>query len=106
MKYTKLQIGIIAFGILVAIVLRVLFLGDMEWKWDEKWMWIHSLDWSHRNVLPEVGVMSGGGIVNTGVSTWPFIAMQYLNIGPVDMVLGVSLLNILAIFVFYYSLKS
>ena len=106
MKYTKLQIGIIVFGILVAIVLRLLFLSDMEWKWDEKWMWIHSLDWSHRNVLPEVGVMSGGGIVNTGVSTWPFIAMQYLNIGPVDMVLGVSLLNILAIFVFYHSLKS
>jgi hypothetical protein len=55
MKYTKLQIGIIVFGITVAIVLRLLFLGDMEWKWDEKWMWIHSLDWSHRNVLPEVG---------------------------------------------------
>lgn len=106
MKYTKLQLGIIVFGILAAILLRLLFLGDMEWKWDEKWMWIHSLDWSHRNVLPEVGVMSGGGIVNTGVSTWPFIALQYLNITPIQMVMAVAIMNLFAIVVFYFTIKS
>ncbi len=95
---------VIYFCIVAGILLRFIWLDDMEWKWDEQWMWLHSSDWAKNKIWPDLGVMSGGGIVNTGVSTWPFIIFRYLNLSPVGMVWAVAIMNVVGIGIFYLSL--
>ena len=96
---------VIYFCIVAGILLRFIWLDDMEWKWDEQWMWLHSTDWANNKIWPDLGVMSGGGIVNTGVSTWPFIVFRHLNLSPVGMVWAVALMNVTGIGIFYLSLR-
>lgn len=76
----------------------------MEWKWDEKWMFQHAEYWSHSGTWPQIGVLSGAGIQNTGFSTWPFIAMAKMDFSPLQMVASIGILNILSLIIFYFAL--
>ena len=51
---------VIYFCIVAGILLRFIWLDDMEWKWDEQWMWLHCSDWANQKIWPDLGVMSGG----------------------------------------------
>ena len=90
------------FIILIGIVLRFVWAADMEWKTDEKWMFekaqeiIKSGDWRL------VGMRSGGGIVNPGMSLWIFTIFGYFTSDPVVMVRIVMAINVLAILGFIW----
>ncbi len=96
---------ILFFSVIAGILLRFIWMDDMEWKWDEQWMYVHAVDWAKNHILPEIGVMSGGGIVNTGVSTWPFIAFSYFHFSPLEMAYAVAACNTMGIIIFYFALK-
>ena len=85
--------------------MRFIWLDDMEWKWDEQWMFVHSTEWAKNQILPDIGVMSGGGIVNTGFSTWPFILFRLLKLNPVQMVFAIAILNVIALLIFYFTIQ-
>lgn len=104
-SYSSFHKLIIFFSLIAGILLRFIWLEDMEWKWDEQWMYLHASDWANQHIWPEIGVMSGGGIVNTGVSTWPFIVFRYYHLDPVQMAFAVATLNSLGILIFYFALK-
>lgn len=96
---------IFIFCIVAGILMRFIWLDDMEWKWDEQWMFVHSSEWAKNQILPDIGVMSGGGIVNTGFSTWPFILFRLLKLNPVQMVFAIAILNVIALLIFYFTIQ-
>jgi hypothetical protein len=81
--------------------LRLAWVSDMEWKLDEKWMFDKaqrvargSDDW------PWVGMPSGVGLENPGLSLWPFALLARLTHDPVTMAQAVATLNVLALWGF------
>ena len=81
--------------------LRFYQLDHMEWKFDQAWMYYNSLEMADTGVFPWLGMRSGGGIVNPGLSLWVFILLAKLLKTPLAMVTGVAFLNILAIICFF-----
>ncbi|MEI6815064.1 MAG: hypothetical protein WCL14_00540 [Bacteroidota bacterium] len=83
--------------IFLGIVLRLIWLPDMEWKGDEQWMFEHSQQSVHGGQFPLVGMESSGGIVNPGLSVWIFSAMSFVCSTPVGMARGVAMINVISI---------
>lgn len=83
--------------ILLGFILRLSFLNHMEWKYDQAWMFYSSLDNANSLSFPWIGMKSGGGISNPGLSVWVFTLLAFIFKTPVSMALGVGLLNIFAI---------
>src|ERR1051326_3748550 len=55
---------------LIAMFLRLAWTSDMEWKEDEKLMYSMAHEAVEKNNLPVVGMGSGQGIPNPGMSVW------------------------------------
>ncbi len=79
-----------------ALLLRLIWPEDMEWKFDEQEMFRLAGE-AVQNGLPAVGMPSGGGLPNAGFSIWPFALFYSLHPSPIFMAWCVQLLNILAI---------
>ena len=79
---------------------RLLWVDDMEWKDDERLMFQLSHKVVDEEKLPAVGMMSGGGIVNPGLSVVVFSAIALFTDSPIAMTRAVQLINILAILLF------
>ena len=89
--------------ILIALgsVLRVLWPSDMEWKLDEKWMFAKALRIaSGADPWPWIGMPSGAGIENPGLSLWPFAIFARVLHDPVAMAQAVQVVNVLALWGF------
>ena len=86
--------------ITVGLVLRLVWTNDMEWKDDEKLMYTMAHTALDKGVFPDVGMKSGGGIVNPGLSVgvYAFIA-AYTN-DPLAMNRVVQIINIISILCF------
>ncbi len=100
--------GIWRYPLLIALaalaagaVLRLIWLGDMEWKSDEVWMYQKSVEVAKGGPIPLIGMPSGaGGIVNPGLSVWVFAGLSLVSNSPVAMAAWVAILNILALIFF------
>ncbi|MCF8299119.1 MAG: hypothetical protein K9J13_16340 [Saprospiraceae bacterium] len=88
--------------ILIGIILRFVWAADMEWKTDEKWMFEKAQEIVKTGDWRMVGMRSGGGIVNPGMSLWIFAIFSYITSDPVVMVRIVMTLNVLAILGFLF----
>src|SRR5579862_1819144 len=80
--------------ILIGAVLRLVWPLDFEWKGDEKW----SFDLAQRTVRgehewPWIGMPSSVGLMNPGLSVWPFVGLASVADTPVGMSLGVMCIN-------------
>ena len=91
------NIYIILFFILFGIGLRLIWVNDMEWKWDERLMYIAAVKIANTGELPATGMKSGGGIENPGLSMWVFGLIAKFTNSPVTMVRIIIVTNILAI---------
>jgi hypothetical protein len=91
------SIYLIYFFILAGIIIRLCWVNDMEWKWDERLMYMEAVHIANTNDFPPTGMKSGGGIENPGLSMWVFGLIAKISTDPVNMVCMVIFSNILAI---------
>ncbi len=83
--------------ILAGVILRLMWPVDMEWKTDEKLIYGLAHEAAHAHALPDVGIKSGGGIVNPGLSVGVFALVATFTNDPVSMVRVVQWVNVLAL---------
>lgn len=85
--------------LIVGAILRLVALDDMEYKADEKYMFDRALMAGLSEPFPRVGMPSGVGTPNPGLSVWVFIGLaRIFSIEtPVALARTVALLSIAAI---------
>lgn len=89
------------FLIAAGTLFRLVWPLDMEWKLDEKWMFQAAERIANGSEpWPWVGMQSGAGMRNPGLSIWPFAALGYLFDDPVAMVQTIQWVNVLALWGF------
>lgn len=90
-------------AIVLGSVLRLIWLGDMEWKSDEVWMYQKAKEIERTGQYPALGMPSGaGGLVNPGLSVWSFAFLAKVSKTPIQMNAWVAGLNALALFFFLF----
>ena len=85
--------------LLAGMILRLIWVGDMEYKTDEAYMFQKLLAVGHTEPWPWLGVSSGVYIRNPGLSVWIFLWLGKLigATSPTDLCRAVQLLNCLAV---------
>ncbi len=86
--------------IATGLFLRLVWVEDMEWKRDEQYMYEKAHEVVNTGRLPAVGMMSGGDIVNPGLSLGVFSAIALFTHSPISMCRVVQVINILGILLF------
>ena len=86
--------------IIIGLFLRIVWTSDMEWKDDEKLMYNMAHTAVDKGQLPAVGMESGGGIVNPGLSVGVFAVIAEFTKDPVAMNRVVQIINIISILCF------
>ena len=82
------------------ILLRLIWVEDIQWKFDEFWIFNKSQEIVQTGIWPKLGMKSGAGIQNPGLSVWIFGLFGFLTDNPLGMTRIVMLLNVLSIFGF------
>lgn len=86
----------------VGSLLRLVWISDMEWKYDERWMFETAQSVAKGlTPWPVLGMPSGGGVTNPGLSVWCFAVLSYFTSDPLQMAFLVAGLNVLALFGFW-----
>lgn len=85
--------------ILLGAVLRLVWVGDMEYKGDETYLFDRSQSVGHGASWPWVGQDSGAGPRNPGMGIWVFVALArvFALHDPTSLARGVMVLNVLAL---------
>jgi hypothetical protein len=92
--------------VLIGTALRLVWPGDMEWKADEIWMFENSVAIAQGlKAWPAVGLKSGPGLVNPGLSVWVFVPLAKIFSTPVALVRGVQLLNVSTLFAYFLFIR-
>jgi hypothetical protein len=91
-----------AFAILaisIGATLRLMWGQDIEYKYDESFMFQRATSPGNREAFPVVGMASGAGVVNPGLSVWIFIALARLFRvqTPPELARAVQLTNVTAL---------
>ena len=87
--------------ITAGILLRLVWAGDMEWKDDEKIMFNMAHQTAVKGEFPATGMMSGGGLVNPGMSVAVFAVMAVFTNTPLGMGRCVQIMNVVAILLLF-----
>ncbi|MFK8005271.1 MAG: hypothetical protein AB8H03_02830 [Saprospiraceae bacterium] len=103
--YFKKQTYLFTLVILIGCLLRLIWVEDMEWKYDEWWMYTHAMLVPLEGVWQSVGMKSGAGIINPGLSVWVFSLIGYFVETPLGMARGVQVLNVIALLGFIFFVK-
>lgn len=89
----------IFFCLALGVLMRVIWVSDMEWKDDEKIMYDLAYQHGCTNEFPSIGMMSGGGVVNPGMSVAFFALLSKFSSSPLGLARGVQWMNVAAIFI-------
>jgi hypothetical protein len=91
-------IGLIAV-LIAGIVLRLVWVTDMEYKGDEIWTFEHVQDVRQGGPLPMLGMPTSQYFLNPGMSLWVFLPLAEIAQvkDPVDLCRAVQVVNILAL---------
>lgn len=84
------------------VLLRLIWLDDIEYKADEAWTWQHATAAGRGEPVPWVGMPTSAGPENPGMSLWVFIPLAWLSECPVELARGVAWLSIAAIVVWIW----
>ncbi|HVX14654.1 MAG TPA: hypothetical protein VHC22_25930 [Pirellulales bacterium] len=79
------------------IVLRLVWLDDIEYKGDEAWTWHHAKAAGVTEPLSWVGMPTSAGPENPGMSLWAFLPLAWVSDDPVDMARCVACLSVVGI---------
>lgn len=93
----KQDFWFVGFMIVLGILFRLVFAADMEWKDDEKIMYQLATETAAKGSFPAVGMMSGGGVVNPGLSVAVFAFLTQFTDSPDGLVKFVQWINVIAI---------
>jgi hypothetical protein len=91
------------FGLLAAILagaaLRLVYINDIEYKWDERWTYYQVKEYANGGSFPWLGMPSSTGIRNPGMSLWVFLTLSKVSPlqDPRDLARAVQVLSVLAI---------
>ena len=94
---SKVYTFFFTFIIIIGSVLRLIWIEDMEWKYDEWWMYTHAMLAPLEGIWQSVGMKSGAGIINPGLSVWVFSMIGYFVETPLGMGRGVQVLSIMTL---------
>jgi hypothetical protein len=99
LKKPQAKYWALGFAVLVGIVFRLIWATDMEYKGDEMYMFERSQKIGVSEPWPWLGMPSGVGTLNPGMSMWLFVAIArvFQATDPVGLVRGVQTLNCLAL---------
>lgn len=102
LKKIPLKYWALALAILIGIVFRLIWATDMEYKGDESYMFGRTQTIGVSEPWPMLGMPSGVGTLNPGMSIWLFVAIARIfhATDPVQLVRGVQTLNCLALILF------
>jgi hypothetical protein len=91
---------LLALAVLAGSALRLLWVEDMEYKYDEAFMFERSQRVGVTEPWPAVGMPSGVGLRNPGMSVWLFVGLARVSGAddPVSLTRAVIVLNVLALF--------
>ncbi len=91
--------SIFAFALVAGGLLRLLWIGDMEWKKDEQFSYRVSRDAGPIRSWPALGMQTslGDDFKNPGLSVWIFIVIGRFVATPTAMARVVAVFNILAL---------
>jgi hypothetical protein len=84
--------------LIIGSLLRLIWPLDMEWKFDEKWMFEKGVAIAQgRDPWPWLGMPSGVGLRNPGLSIWPFALLGFFADTPVAMTHTIQWINTLGL---------
>ena len=94
-------LAFLSLALLMGVILRLSFPGDIEYKEDEKYMFAASQNIGKTEPWPLLGMTSGVGVNNPGMSVWIFVALARVlhAAAPPDLARAVQFLNILGLLV-------
>jgi hypothetical protein len=98
----------LSLALLLGVLLRLSFPGDIEYKEDERFMFEAGQKIGVSETWPLLGMHSGAGIPNPGMSVWIFVLLSKIShvSTPPQLARAVQLLNILALFALaFFSLR-
>ena len=87
----------LAFVVAIGGVLRLTWLGDIEYKADEAWTYRHAEAVGRSEPLSWVGMPSSAGPENPGMSLWAFVPLAWASGSPIGLASGVAWLSIASI---------
>ena len=92
-------IALLLFAVLAAAALRLIWVGDMEYKLDEQYMFQRVIGAGATEPWPRLGMPSGVQLRNPGLSIWVFLLLGRLfgATQPTELARVVQFLNIAAI---------
>jgi hypothetical protein len=102
---TRLKFGehyLFVLVLCIAVILRLIWANDMEWKADEVLMYNMAKEAAETGSLPWVGMKSGIGLANAGFSIWPFVLFYKISSNPLNMVRMVMWSNVFALLLMWY----
>lgn len=103
MDFHNWRFGALALGgvLLVGAALRLVWVGDMEYKYDEKWTYFQTRDDCKREASLWLGIHNTTGFRCPGMSVWVFIALGKLFAAhePTTLARAVQLTNVLALII-------
>lgn len=84
---------------LLGCILRLIWVGDMEYKLDEEYMFQRWLNLGYSETWNWLGMPSGVSVRNPGMSVWVFYLLGWLSHAqvPTDLCMAVRWLNIAAL---------
>jgi hypothetical protein len=96
---SRLWSWLLALAVVAGVALRFLWVEDMEYKYDEAFMFERSQNIGVSEPWPAVGMPSGVGVRNPGLSIWLFVALARVTGAdhPVALTRAVIVLNVLAL---------
>jgi hypothetical protein len=93
--------------IFIGMILRITWLSDMEWKFDQAWMFFNGQEIAKTFNFPLVGMKSGGGILNPALGIWLFSLISMIFKSPITVNFMVAFLNIVTLAIMLiFGLKS
>src|ERR1700722_12569032 len=97
----KNWLAFLSLALLLGVILRLSFPGDIEYKDDEKYMFGASQRVGVTESWPLLGMPSGVKVNNPGMSIWIFAVLAKITHAatPPELARAVQFLNILALFV-------
>lgn len=89
----------LSLALLMGAALRLAFPGDIEYKEDEKFMFEASQNIGRSQAWPMLGMTSGVGVNNPGMSVWVFVVLARIFHAdtPPELAQAVQWLNILGL---------
>lgn len=95
----KIRLVFLFIALLAGVLLRLSFPGDIQYREDEKYMFAATQSTDPAQSWPLLGMASGAGVKNPGMSVWIFEVLAKITHAttPPQLARAVQLLNILAL---------